>query len=218
MLSVDVEKTLHSRSGVFHLRLQRQATHARVVLLGPSGSGKTLSLQMIAGLVQPDRGQIRLGEAMWYDHQHALNWPVQTRRLGYLPQDYALFPHLTVRQNIAFALSPGWRNPAAAARHPQVEDWLERMQLAAQADQYPAQLSGGQKQRTALARTLITQPRLLLLDEPFAALDAPLRQQMRREVLALQQQLQIPLLLISHDPADADLLAEEVWTLPPPAP
>ena len=127
-------------------------------------------------------------------------------------QDYALFPHLTVAQNIAFGRYRGWRQPPKKA-DAATGEWLERMQLAAIADHYPHQISGGQKQRTALARTCITRPQWLLLDEPFSALDSGLRAQMRGLIADLQQELAIPLLLVSHDEADTHHLADEVWYL-----
>lgn len=213
MLSIQVQKTLSSPSSRFVLEVELHSQQPRVVLLGPSGSGKTLLMQMLAGLVRPDRGQIHLGAQCWYDHAQRRHWSPAQRRVGYLPQDYALFPHLTVRQNLSFAQQRGWRNPRRNHAPAAVAEWLARMQLQSQADLYPAQLSGGQRQRTALARALLSQPQLLLLDEPFAALDVPLRARMREELLTLQTELAIPMILISHDPADAELLAQTVWTL-----
>ena len=129
-------------------------------------------------------------------------------------QDYALFPHLTVYQNVAFALGTGWRNPPRHAQRAQwpasVARWLDLFGLAALAGQYPSELSGGQRQRTALARALVTEPRALLLDEPFSALDPTLRTTMRAELLALQERLQVPMILITHDPEDATALGQHV--------
>jgi molybdate transport system ATP-binding protein len=128
-------------------------------------------------------------------------------------QDYALFPHLTVRQNIAFPLVRGWLNPRRRYHHEQIDYWCEAFQLAHLADQYPHELSGGQKQRTALARALVTQPRALLLDEPFAALDPGLRARMRGELKDLQHRLQVPMVLITHDPEDAAVFGDHVVDL-----
>jgi molybdate transport system ATP-binding protein len=128
-------------------------------------------------------------------------------------QDYALFPHLSVRQNIAFPLVRGWCNPRRHHAHRQVDYWLDAFQLGQVADQYPHELSGGQKQRTALARALVTQPRALLLDEPFAALDPVLRARMRTELKELQHRLQVPMVLITHDPEDAVVFGDHVLDL-----
>jgi molybdate transport system ATP-binding protein len=134
----------------------------------------------------------------------------QARRLGHVFQDYALFPHLSVRQNIGFALRTGWLNPASRLKHPAVERWLNAFGLQRVADHLPEQLSGGQRQRTALARALVTEPAALLLDEPFAALDRNLRQRLRTELRQLQADLGLPMLLITHDDEDVQELAEEV--------
>src|SRR5690606_38005675 len=134
----------------------------------------------------------------------------QQRHLAYMFQDYALFPHLTVRQNVAFAMLRGWRNPARRIAHEAVDRWIERFHLEAIAGHYPHQISGGQRQRTALARALVSQPTALLLDEPFAALDKDLREHLRDELKALQIQLGLPMLLITHDDDDVAHLAEEV--------
>ena len=127
-------------------------------------------------------------------------------------QDYALFPHLTVAQNIAFGLHKNLAQPPKAACT-QTQFWLEKMQLTHLAHHYPHQISGGQKQRTALARACIVRPEWLLLDEPFSALDTDLRRQMREQVLAVQQELDIPLLLVTHDAQDAEVLADEVFDI-----
>ena len=127
-------------------------------------------------------------------------------------QDYALFPHLTVAQNVAFGLQNHWRNPNRQVNE-LTEKWLNRMQLSHLVNHYPNHISGGQKQRVALARACIRQPRWLLLDEPFSALDTELRQQMRLEVSDLQKELDIPMLLITHDKADCDVLADEIWRM-----
>ena len=125
-------------------------------------------------------------------------------------QDYALFPHLSVAQNIGFGLQTGWRNPGKKP-HKTVQQWLDTLQLAHVAHQRPGQISGGQKQRTALARALITAPKILLLDEPFSALDTDLRRHTRTELAALQRQSGVPMILITHDMADAEALADEIW-------
>jgi molybdate transport system ATP-binding protein len=165
-----------------------------------------LLLQAIAGLVRPTTGHVRLAGRTLFDTATGINLRTGERRLGVVFQDYALFPHLDVRQNVGFGLSAGARNPSRGHRDPRVEDWLKRLGLAAQAHQYPHQLSGGQKQRVAVARALVGTPDALLLDEPFAALDPGLRRELRSELDTVQRRLGIPLLLVTHDPEDAEAL------------
>jgi molybdate transport system ATP-binding protein len=196
------------RSFVLDLRFKSDAR--RLVLFGPSGAGKSQALKMIAGLITPDAGHVRLDASTLYDASGRIDLPPQQRGLGYVFQDYALFPHLTVQQNIAFALHGGLLNPKRSARHAAVDRWLAAFHLDTVAHQYPEQLSGGQRQRTALARALVAQPRALLLDEPFAALDRTLRAHLRAELAALQAQLDIPLIMITHDEEDIACLADEV--------
>ncbi|MBR7800506.1 sulfate/molybdate ABC transporter ATP-binding protein [Undibacterium fentianense] len=207
---LNIQKTFRSREHTFSLDVRLDTDAQRIVILGESGAGKSLTLKAIAGLMRPDAGQILLGESVFYDQQQGIHLSPQQRRVAYLFQDYALFPHLNVRQNIAFGLVQGWRNPKPEFADPQVEYWLNVFQLRAVAQQLPHQLSGGQKQRTALARALIAQPTALLLDEPFAALDVHLRRVMRAELDQLQKELQVPMLLITHDPDDAAVFGEQV--------
>lgn len=161
----------------------------------------------------PDQGYIQLNHRTLFDDAQQINLHPQERNTAYLCQDYALFPHLTVAQNIAFGLQRGWRNLRQPASHPAVVKWLENFDLKATAGSYPSQLSGGQCQRVALARALVTQPDILLLDEPFSALDLSLRQHMREELSQLQQQLDVPMLIITHDPADVEALGDVVFEM-----
>ncbi|MCV2362289.1 ATP-binding cassette domain-containing protein [Paucibacter sp. DJ1R-11] len=201
---VQIEQQLHSRRGAaaFRLELAFESQQARTVLCGPSGAGKSLTLQAIAGLNRPDRGRIRCRGQVLFDSVRGIDLPAAQRGFGYLFQDYALFPQLDVRQNIAFGLSKGWLNPSRRARDPRVEHWLQVFELEHVAGQRPEQLSGGQRQRTALARALVGEPQALLLDEPFSALDPALRGRLREELDALLKRLQIPMLMITHDPED----------------
>lgn len=213
LLDVAIRKTLRSGPRVFELDVRIRSDRERLVVLGPSGAGKTLLLQAIAGLLPPDAGHIRLRGRTLFDRRLGVCLPARARRIGYVFQDYALFPHLDVRQNVAFGLNRRALNPRRHARFPEVEDWLARFGLAAMAHQRPAELSGGQRQRVALARALVTEPQALLLDEPFAALDPALRQDLRDELDQLQRRLGIPMLLITHDPEDAARFGETILQL-----
>jgi molybdate transport system ATP-binding protein len=209
-LSVDIRKTLHTAERHFTLDVSFTAHAQRMVLFGPSGAGKSLTLQAIAGLLRPDEGRIVLHGDALFDSARGIDQRPQSRRLAYLFQDYALFPHLNVRQNIGFGMHSGWLNPGPRFSHPQIDYWLDALDLKSVAGHHPAQLSGGQKQRVALARALVAQPRLLLLDEPFSALDHALRERMRRELSDLQTRLDIPMLLITHDPDDVAAFGDQV--------
>ncbi len=207
---LQLAKRLQHGTSRFDLQVSLHSRARRLVLFGPSGAGKSQTLKMIAGLVRPDSGHVRIGTRTLFDASCGVDLSPQSRRLAFVFQDYALFPHLTVRQNIAFALRGGWRNPRQRVRDPRVERWLETFQLPAVADHFPEQISGGQRQRTALARALVTEPTALLLDEPFAALDGRLRQRLREELAQVQAMLDVPMLLITHDEADVRALADEV--------
>jgi len=213
LLDLDIRKTLQAGKQRFRLDVRLQTDSRRIVLLGPSGAGKSLTLKAVAGLLRPDVGHIRVDGHVLFDADQGIDLAPQKRELAYVFQDYALFPHLTVRQNIAFPLVRGWLNPRRRHHDRQVDYWCEAFQLGQVADQYPHELSGGQKQRTALARALVTQPRALLLDEPFAALDPVLRAHMRSELKDLQQRLQVPMVLITHDPEDAAVFGDHVLDL-----
>ena len=216
MLDVQIRKRLATgrKSGdSFSLDVSLSCATRRLVLFGHSGSGKTLTLQSLAGLVRPDGGYIKIGDDVLYASEKGIDLPARERHLGYVFQDYALFPHLTVRRNVEFALDKTQRTlfgrPSPAARK-SVDDLLERFEVGHLAERYPREISGGQRQRVALARALITAPRMLLLDEPFAALDPLLRVRMRREIRALLDEWNIPVVLITHDPADVDAFADSL--------
>lgn len=213
MVDLVVQKTLTSAARVFSLDIAVRSDSRRVVLYGPSGAGKSLTMRAIAGLMTPDRGRIALNGRTLFNHADGVNLSTQERRVGYLFQDYALFNYLTVAQNIAFGLKRGWFNPPRRQHDARVQQWIETFELEAVAANYPTQISGGQRQRVALARALIAEPSMLLLDEPFAALDPALRTRMRSELSALQRRLDVPMLMITHDPADVEIFGDHVFEL-----
>jgi molybdate transport system ATP-binding protein len=176
------------------------------VLFGPSGSGKTTTLRCLAGLERPGRGHIRLGEETWFDSDRRIFLPPQQRRIGYLFQEHALFPHLNVTHNIGYGLGALGR----AERQQRVKEIKELLGLSGLGHRHPGQISGGERQRVALARALVCRPRLLLLDEPLSALDVPLREQLRRELRRSLTQLGIPAILVTHDRVEALSLADFV--------
>jgi molybdate transport system ATP-binding protein len=221
---VDIDKTLRSGGRSFALRVRFATPARRTVIYGPSGAGKSLTLQAIAGLITPDRGRIAFGDDVLFDAAAGIDIPARRRGFGYLFQDYALFPKLNVRQNVAFGLQRGLRNPSAHSGSEAVERCLRAFELLEVAGQRPHELSGGQRQRTALARALVHSPRALLLDEPFSALDPELRERMRAELDELLQRIDLPVLMITHDPDDlgwfgdaALYLRDGAITMRPPA-
>jgi len=207
---VDIRRRLQQGGTRFDLQVRFASAHPRLVLVGPSGAGKTQTLKVIAGLQRADAGHVRIGGRALQDTAQGGHLSPQQRRLAYVFQDYALFPHLTVRQNIAFARAPGWTNPPRTVQDAAVDRWIAAFQLQRVAGHYPHQVSGGQRQRTALARALMNEPTALLLDEPFAALDKGLRAQLRAELVTLQRDLAIPMLTITHDDDDVQALADDV--------
>ena len=176
-------------------------------LFGPSGSGKTLTLQAIAGLLRPATGRITIDGRVLYDSACGIDLPPDKRRIGYLFQNYALFPHLSVRRNLEFGLSI-WRKGVSRQDKARVQALLENFDLAELADSAISTLSGGQQQRVALARALACEPQILLLDEPFASLNPMLRQSLREELAQVRQRWAIPAVMITHDIEDVLALAD----------
>lgn len=213
MFDVDIRTTLRAPRRTFELRVAFRTDSRRVVIVGPSGSGKSLTLQAIAGLLRPDEGRIAVAGAELFDSASGRNLRPQERGVGYLFQDYALFPHLNVRQNIGFGLHRGWLNREKRENAAAIDYWLDAFHLRHVAHQRPDELSGGQRQRVALARALAPQPSMLLLDEPFAALDRGLRAHLRSELDRVQRHLAIPMILITHDEEDAEILGDHIVRL-----
>lgn len=186
---------LDAHLGRFHLRLAHAQTSPHLAILGPSGAGKTFALRLMAGLATAGGSRVRL------DGEDVTEVPPEHRGIGYVPQETCLLPHLTVWRQVTFGVGT---EPALAAY------WLRRLHLAELADRLPDQLSGGQRRRVTLARALARAPRLLLLDEPFTGLDTPVRDDLRRELRRVQRETALTTVLVTHDPAEAALLAEEV--------
>ncbi|WP_456403726.1 ABC transporter ATP-binding protein [Hydrogenimonas sp.] len=207
MVEIALRKELHTVHGPVELAVDfRLESKSFAAVFGESGAGKTTLLRMIAGLERPDGGRIVVDSEVWFDAGEGIDRPPAKRRVGFVFQDYALFPNMTVKQNLAFALEKG-DDPAI------VEELLEIVDLAPLADRRPAHLSGGQRQRVALARALVRCPKLLLLDEPLSALDHTMRLRLQDELAALHERFGVTTLLVSHDPSEIFRLCDRVFRL-----
>ncbi len=205
MLSVNIKKKL----GGFHLDVQFEAREGTFALLGASGCGKSMTLKCIAGIEKPDEGRIVLGERVLFDSTARIDLPPQRRRVGYLFQSYALFPHMTVRQNIA----AGVQHAGKAVREEKVCEKIRRFYLDGMEEKYPFQLSGGQQQRVALARIFASEPELLLLDEPFSALDSYLKWQLEQELVTTLEAFHGTTVFVSHNRDEVYRLCQQVCLL-----
>ena len=199
-LQIDIAKKLKN----FELKVSIRSEFPKLtVFIGPSGSGKTSLVRLVAGLDRPAEGSIRFGEETWVDTAAGVFVPPQKRGVGYVFQEYTLFPHLDVYRNVAFA----------ATDAETVERYLDRLRIGHLRRRKPDTLSGGERQRCALCQALARNPRLLLLDEPFSALDVMTRRELREEIKVLKDELGIPILYITHDISEALYLADEVVPL-----
>jgi molybdate transport system ATP-binding protein len=207
-----LEAALELRLGAFHLDVRLAvAPGETLVLLGPNGAGKTTCLELLAGLRRLDRGRIALDGTVLADAASGFETAPEKRRVGYVLQEFALFPHLTVRDNVGYG--PRARGGTREARRRAVDDALERFDLRALADRRVTDISGGQRQRVALARALASDPALLLLDEPFAALDAARRGTLRTELRASLRASGLPAVVVTHDPLDAAVIGDRLAVL-----
>jgi len=204
MLSVTARKQF----GDFILDAAWTSDQPIVALVGPSGSGKTLTLQCIAGLIAPDSGRIVSAGRTLFDSAGRIDLPPQQRRIGYVFQGYALFPHMTVAQNIAYGVPRGTEGRNEASER--TKRIIDRLGLSPLGSRYPSELSGGQQQRVALARALATDPDVLLLDEPFSALDAPLRRELSTELSQTLREWGKIAVLVTHDLPEAYQIADMV--------
>jgi ABC-type sulfate/molybdate transport systems ATPase subunit len=196
---LDIDITLPRRS--FDLLTKLSVSNETIAIIGRSGAGKTSLLLAVAGIERPAAGRIVLDDEPWFDSEQGVDLPPEHRRVGYLPQNYGLFPHLTVAGNVRFA---------ARRDRP---DLLERFRISHLAQVRPHELSGGERQRVALARALAREPRVLVLDEPFGALDAITRSQVRDELAGLLTELRLPTLLVTHAFDEASTLADRIAVL-----
>lgn len=203
VVHIDVEKMMLTANGPMKLSVQVSIqTGELVALFGQSGAGKTTLLKILAGLLTPDKGMIRFGNTVWFDSDKQINITPQKRNISLMFQDYALFPNMTVEQNIQFA--------QPRKNHTLVNEWLDMLGLTELRNRKPDGLSGGQKQRVALARALARKPQLLLLDEPLSALDAEMRNALQDEIARVQQISGITAIMVSHDLNEVFRLATHV--------
>lgn len=204
MIRINATKRLNTADGIldahFDITIEKNEF---LTLFGPSGAGKTTLMRLIAGLETPDSGLIEVEGEVWFDSTTKINLPPQKRSVGFVFQDYALFPTMSVRKNLLFAAE----NEQQRKR---VDELIELVELTALANRLPTTLSGGQKQRVALARALVRHPKILLLDEPLSALDPVMRQKLQDEIILVHKKLGVTTLLVSHDIAETVKLSDRL--------
>ena len=207
MIKLAIKKTLAAPSGPMILDVDQEISECSLITIyGKSGAGKTSLLRVLAGLMDPDDGYISFGEDIWLDKKRRINLRPQKRHIGFVFQDYALFPNMTVRQNLQFAVGKG--NSAHM-----VDELIDIMELRGLQHYLPLNLSGGQKQRVALARSLVQRPKCLLLDEPLAALDLEMRMKLQEYLLQVHIQYNLTTILVSHDPSEIIKLSDQIWVM-----
>lgn len=199
--------------GDFSLDVDLQCDAKTLVLIGPNGAGKTTFVMSLLGIIKDIRGALNIGDTVLFNSGAQMQVPVEQRRLGYVPQDYALFPHLDVRDNIKFAVKSALTHLSRIEVETQTEQSLFEMGISHLADKKVDRLSGGQKQRVAIARALSIKPLALILDEPFAALDTQARDEVRSYLRNKLAVLDLPTILITHDPVDARFFNQQIAVL-----
>ncbi|MFQ5868118.1 MAG: ABC transporter ATP-binding protein [bacterium] len=207
MLKVNIRKRL----GKFFLNISFEAKEEMVVLFGPSGEGKTTTLNCIAGIIKPDEGKIEINGKIMFDSVNRINVPINKRNIGYVFQEDTLFPHLNVYENVAYGLRQPRGDDQQEAE--EIKKMLHLLRLKGLENHYPAQLSGGQKQRVAIARTLINKPQILLMDEPFSALDSAVREKLRQDLSRIHHRFRITILYVTHDMKEAFILGDKIAVL-----
>jgi molybdate transport system ATP-binding protein len=207
MISLNLKKTLKSAGGKMVLDLQLTIEKGQfVTLFGESGAGKTSTLRMLSGLLRPDSGIIKVGETIWFDGDKNIDLKPQQRKVGYVFQDYALFPNMSVRQNLEYALRKGQDKAI-------IGELLQFAELNELEQRKPETLSGGQKQRVALARALVQRPEILILDEPLSALDLKMRIKLQEYLLQVHKRYKLTTILVSHDIGEIVKLSDNVFEL-----
>ena len=207
MIKLKVKKQMHTPNGVEWLDIDLNIRQGEfIAFFGESGAGKTTLLRVLAGLTQPEEGYIEIDTEVWFDSQKRINLPIQRRRVGFVTQEISLFPNMTIRENLIYAC-------ADKKESNRVDEWLSGMGLKGLEDQKPDKLSGGQKQRAALVRALISQPKILLLDEPLSDLDTQSRLNLQDEIMKVYQKTGITTVLVSHDFSEVFKLAKKIFVL-----
>jgi molybdate transport system ATP-binding protein len=207
MIEITLHKELSAPSGPMHLEIDEKIEQGNIFsFYGPSGAGKTSILRMIAGLLAPSRGRIAVNGTAWYDSDQKINLPPQKRRIGYVFQEYALFPHLTARQNLIFAAGKKGDRQV-------LDEIVEMIELTNLLDRRPAELSGGQQQRVALARALVRKPQILLLDEALSALDEQMRSKLQDYILKVHRKFGLTTIIVSHNLGEIFKMAERIAIL-----
>lgn len=206
-MQLDLKKELNFASGKKQMVIQTRIEKGSFIAIsGPSGSGKTTLLRLISGLASADEGIIEVENRIWFDSSKKINIPPQKRQVGYVFQNYTLFPNMNVRQNLTYALEKKQNKSI-------IEELIDIMELQELTKKYPNTLSGGQQQRVALARALVRKPKLLLLDEPLSALDSEMRSRLQDYILKIHQNYQLTTILVSHDISEIFKMAQEVIVL-----
>lgn len=207
MIQLSAQKKLHTDNATFHLEIElhiKKGEHAGII--GTSGAGKTSLLRILAGLIKPDSGQLIVDGETWFDARQNINIPTQKRHIGFVFQDYALFPNMSARENLEFAFS-------AAINKKRVEEVMEMLAISDVAKQKPDTLSGGQRQRVALGRALIRNPKLLLLDEPLSSLDPQMRKKLQQYLSVVASNFDGTMILVSHDATEIIQLTDRAFIL-----